>query len=195
MFDLRSEYLFPSPVYHGEVDSLVLNDVENSLEDVYNNSNSSVVWNSANLVGDPRFDVIKNNFKSSCRLILEEQGYDISRYNLHVSSLWAQELKKGGHHEPHVHPNSIMCGIFFIKNTEQGSFVFFKDSRLMKEGFDLSIKNTDDASVANPYINLKGNSHRGSLLIFNSYLSHGLVPNSSDSSVKFVHMNLSCNEK
>ena len=195
MNDLKVESFFSSQIYYGNIDSSLMGNIEESLVDVYKQSTSDIVWQSSNLKMNPQFDILKNVFESSCLKILDEQGYSLQSHNFYVSSLWAQELKRGGGHAPHVHPGSIMSGLLFVDNKTLSSFPFFQDSRSMKLGFDLPLKDPDELSIANPYINTKQVSSRGSFLIFNSYLLHGLVPNSSDMPVKFIHLNLSCFEK
>lgn len=195
MNDLNVENFFPSQIYYGNIDLPLMSSIEESLVDVYKRSTSDIVWQSNNLKMDTRFDILKDVFKSSCLKILDNQGYSLQYHDFYVSSLWAQELKKGGGHAPHVHPGSIMSGLLFVDNKTLSSFPFFQDSRSIKKGFDLPLKDPNELSVANSFVNTKQISSKGSILIFNSYLLHGLVENSSELPVKFIHLNLSCLEK
>jgi len=120
--------------------------------------------------------------------ILKEQGYDLNNHSLAMTSLWVQDLKKGGHHCGHVHSNNHVSGFYFLKCNDKSSFPVFHDPRPAKLITDLPLINETQLSEGSPSFYIK--PIPGDLVLFNSYLNHEYSLNKDKDVFRFIHFNI-----
>jgi hypothetical protein len=134
----------------------------------------------------------KNYLTQSCVSILAEQGYDVDRYKYRSMS-WGQKLYKNAFHVPHVHPNTQMTVLYFVEAPEGGAFPAFEDPRPGKKISELQSMFSEEINCATPEIYFN-NVIPGTILYFNSYLPHKIMPGVCESPTSFLHMTIKADE-
>jgi len=122
--------------------------------------------------------------------ILREQGYDMDKYELYVSGLWAQDVKCTGGTNVHVHKNSQICGWFFLETPEGGSYPVYHDTRMNKQMVELDYVQGTELVNASSYIHFN-NLKPGTILMANSWMQHQLTQNTAQTETKLVHFIIS----
>jgi len=144
----------------------------------------------ANIGDDPELFFLSDYFAKTSTDLLQKQGYLIDQYEFYTSGMWGQEIGLDGMHDPHVHANCQMCGLFFLDTQPGGSFPIFSDPRPGKVMTDFFVVD-DGVYVGTPKIYFN-NMEPGTFMFFNAWLPHQFTQNKSQSMTKFIHFVLSC---
>lgn len=142
---------------------------------------------------DPELSFLSEYFAKTATDILGQQGYFLGAYEFYTSGMWGQEVACMGSHEPHVHANTQMCGLYFLDIPEGGSFPIFSDPRPSKVMNDFFMAD-GEVRVGTPKIYFN-NMIPGTFMFFNAWLPHQFTPNQSQQPTKFVHFTLGCRER
>ena len=142
------------------------------------------------MVNDLALKFLVDYLVQASNTILQEQGYDVSKYELYVAGLWGQEVSGMGGTNAHIHKNSQICGWFFLETPENGSYPIYYDPRMNKQMVELDYAQgptLTNASAAVHFDNVKP----GTILFANSWMQHQLTQNNSQSPTKSVHFIIS----
>lgn len=126
--------------------------------------------------------------------ILRSQGYAVERCDFSVQGLWAQEVKRGGGTNIHVHKNSQICGWFFLEAAEGGAYPAYHDTRMNKNMIELDHTQSGDVTVATSSIHFN-NIFPGTVLFSNAWVNHQLVSGNSEHPVKCIHFIITHKDK
>jgi uncharacterized protein (TIGR02466 family) len=104
--------------------------------------------------------------------------FDLGRRKLKLDSLWINVMNKGAVHAPHIHPHSAVSGTYYVTVPKGSGAIRFEDPRLAmlmaappkKKGAKL--ENRIFVEVA---------PKAGTLLLWESWLRHGVEHNASKS--------------
>ena len=124
--------------------------------------------------------------------ILNDQGYRVELYN-YRAFLWGQKLLKGAGHLAHVHANSQVSALYFLRTPEHGAFPVFEDPRNGKKMGEILQNPSEEIKSSTPEIHFN-NVVPGTILYFNSWLPHKIVQNRSEEPTYFLHFILKANE-
>lgn len=91
--------------------------------------------------------------------------------NLIITQSWINRNSKGQSHHEHVHPNSIISGVFYFQVNEQLPPIKFKNDK--GRDFSLTPINNNNFNSATFYLPINA----GELIIFPSSLSHSVPKN------------------
>lgn len=193
-------HYFPSAIYRDEKPEWVNHTLKN-VEKYYEQqkkidkeqNNDWPIVQTGHIGNDPELFFLSDYFVKTSTEILRQQGYFVDSYELYTSGMWGQEIKYLGGHEPHVHANAQMCGLFFIEAPEGGSYPIFSDPRSSKLMIDLPMSN-GDVYIGTPRIYFN-NMIPGTFIFFNAWLPHQFAFNQSQNSTKFIHFILGCKER
>tara|TARA_R110000787_G_scaffold252966_1_gene358358 strand:- start:893 stop:1474 length:582 start_codon:yes stop_codon:yes gene_type:complete len=179
---------FSSPVYFEKKPEWVKK--LNTLSDEYLKKikKTEEVYHSNNLALEKEMAFFSSYVGEKSYLILKEQGYDLNNHHIAMTSLWVQDLKKGGYHCGHVHSNNHISGFYFLKGSDKSSFPVFHDPRAAKLITDLPLKDETQISDGSPSFHIKPKP--GDLVIFNSYLNHEFSLNRDKNTYRFIHFNI-----
>lgn len=194
-------HYFPSVVYREEKPEWVGHVLKNA-ERYYSQqkninqeqNNQWPVTQTEHMGNDPELFFLADYFAKVSVDILQRQGYLTDPYEFYTSGMWGQEIGCTGMHEPHVHANAQMCGLFFLETPTNGSFPIFSDPRPGKAMSDLFPVHTEDVYVSTPKIYFN-NMLPGTFMFFNAWLPHQFAINQSCNPTKFIHFILSCKQK
>jgi len=186
---------FETPVYFLEkkewLNDLISNTdsyIEKAKKDVEDSFGMS--YHSQQLYNDKNFLKFNNFICDSSFKILDEQGYDVNHYAMHIQELWVQEFseKGGGHHNSHVHSNSHINGFYFLKCSENTSYPVFHDPRSKKRMIHLIEKDTTKLTTSSDTFHIK--PQPGLFVFFNAYLEHQFVVDKGTDPFRFIHFNI-----
>jgi uncharacterized protein (TIGR02466 family) len=142
---------------------------------------------------DSELSFLAEYFGKTATDLLRQQGYFLDHHEFYTSGMWAQEVACMGSHEPHVHANTQMCGLYLLDIPEGGSFPVFSDPRPSKLMNDFFMAD-NEVRVATPKIYFN-NMVPGTFMFFNAWLPHQFTINQSQQPTKFVHFTLGCRER
>lgn len=146
------------------------------------------------MANDPDLKFLVDYLLLASDTILREQGYDMDKYDLYVSSLWGQDVKCNNGTNVHVHKNSQICGWFFLETPEGGSYPVYHDPRMNKQMVELDYVQGSKLTNASSYVHFN-NVKPGTILMANSWMQHQLTSNNSQSQTKSIHFIISHRER
>ena len=107
---------------------------------------------------------IEEHLRNYVKQILGDEF--ITKINPYITQSWLNVVNPNGHHHPHMHSNSFLSGILYIKTVEDDRVEFIEIRN--DTNFKFREKFTTHVKVFS-----------GNLLLFNSNLPHGVPPNSN----------------
>jgi len=122
--------------------------------------------------------------KQSIQKLIDDYAYNTlgtdSKLSWEITTSWVNKSEPGGHHSPHVHSNSLISGVLYIKTTpKSGAICFYKDSshkNIFTNTINVDFEKTTDWNTEAIAI-LPSDWE---VLIFPSTLSHSVMKNESD---------------
>jgi uncharacterized protein (TIGR02466 family) len=194
---MDSWFYFSSPVYskmlpeYLENAKEVSNEYIEKIKTIVEFSDLFPYYNTENFNEDHRIATLATEIIKTCNTVLDNQGYDMSNYELVFTEFWVQEHQYGGGQERHVHGNgNILTGFYFLECPEDSCKLVIHDPRPAKEfGNYLPEKDVNNGTDASEAINF--NPVAGQLIITNAYLPHTFTKNSSKEFFKMLHFNVS----
>lgn len=113
-------------------------------------------------------------------------GFDFARADLIFQGMWANRNGPGDYNKPHVHPNAVLSGIYYVKVPPASGNIEFHDP--IRERTMTSYPVRPGAEAARKRLEYK--CRDGLLLIFPSWLSHSVQPNASDTARVSIAFNI-----
>ena len=102
--------------------------------------------------------------------------WDLQKFSLKITTCWAIINRKLASNSVHNHPNSILSGVYYLKTPENCGGIFFSDPRPASQ---MIVPPSVEFNLWNfPKITYK--AREGTMLIFPSWLLHGVEMNMSD---------------
>ena len=100
--------------------------------------------------------------------------FDLGGRKLTLDSLWINVMEKGAVHTPHIHPHSVVSGTYYVTAPAGSGAIRFEDPRLpMLMAAPAKKKN---ARLENrTFVDVTPKA--GLLLLWESWLRHGVEPN------------------
>lgn len=189
----RFEY-FPCRVYREEHPDWV-GYTQQVVQKYYDQTLSDdILAQTAHMADDPDLKFLVDYLVLASDTILREQGYDMDKYELYVSSLWGQEVKCNGGTNVHVHKHSQICGWFFLETPKGGAYPVYHEPRMNKQMVELDY--IQGAELTNASGQVHFNSVRpGTILMANSWMQHQLIQSNSQVQTKSLHFIVSHRER
>ena len=153
-------------------------------------------YNSTSLINDPELKVLQDYVGTNSWLILNEMGFDLSKYEMFWTEFWAQQFGKngGGHHEGHIHHDNHISGFYFLRCSERTSYPVFHDPRYVKHMNNMPLNK--QATVISPAADkVLYTPKPGTLIFFPAYLEHQYTVDNGIDDFRFIHFNLQCIRK
>ena len=166
--------IFPTPILITKYEGSLVDELKhiNTLEWIEQKANSNFKSKDTYLLNHEQFKNIKNFIYESLNKFTKNISQSDQR--LVVTQCWLNKNPKGSKHHEHVHPNSIISGVFYFK----------QDPKLPPISFSKSIQS---AMKLDPkkYNNLNSETFLlpctdGELILFPSNLKHSVPINMGD---------------
>ncbi len=107
-----------------------------------------------------------------------ELQFDMGGRKLKLDSLWINVMAKGAIHAPHIHPHSVISGTYYVTAPPKSGAIRFEDPRLaMLRAAPPKKKNARPDNRSFVDVTPKP----GMLLLWESWLRHGVEPNAARS--------------
>jgi uncharacterized protein (TIGR02466 family) len=176
---------FPTPIWHFTIDdpqhlnSILLQEVKTEQEgDREGQTISNILgWHSSNnLHKRDTFQDFNQIILANTQEIASFMGWDLRQFSLYITTCWAVVNGKMASNSVHNHPNSILSGVYYLQAPENSGSIYFSDPRpasrmLVPPVAEFNIWNFPKVSYK-PYV--------GTMLMFPSWLMHGVEMNMSD---------------
>jgi len=93
---------------------------------------------------------------------------------LKLDSLWINVMNKGAGHTPHIHPHSVISGTYYVTAPPASGAIRFEDPRL---GLMMAAPPRKQKAAAENRSFVDVTPKPGMLLLWESWLRHGVEPN------------------
>ena len=105
-----------------------------------------------------------------------ELQFDLARRKLKLDSLWINVMRQGAVHTAHIHPHSVISGTYYVTVPPKSGAIRFEDPRL-----PMMMAAPPKTKTARPenrsFVDVTPMS--GMLLLWESWLRHGVQPNAA----------------
>jgi uncharacterized protein (TIGR02466 family) len=112
--------------------------------------------------------------------------WDLNTFNVSIATCWAMVNSKFASNSVHNHPNSILSGVYYVQAPENCGGVFFGDPRPASQMLIPPVVEFNPWTL--PRVVYK--AYEGSMLLFPSWLPHGVEPNLSDEDRVSISFNI-----
>jgi len=187
MKDYKIYKLFPTPIFHLEVENFkklnielenYILDLKKKNENGQKKSNQggwhSPFFDQKNDGTPKKFTDIAQGFLK--KIFIDEMGWEYNPDKVKITVMWSIVNKKGSFNIQHNHPNAYLSAVYYVNVPENSGNIKFFDPREQKNIRYPKIKNYTDASAVIAEITPK----EGDLLIFPAYLYHSVDENLSE---------------
>jgi uncharacterized protein (TIGR02466 family) len=175
---------FPTPVWHFVIDDPTMNlnllqevQVEQQRDRAGEKWSNVLGWHSVNNLHQreswAEFNkVILHNVSEIANFL----RWDLQQFSLEITTCWAIVNGKMAHNSVHNHPNSILSGVYYLQAPENCGGIFFSDPRPASQMLIPPVKEFNLWTF--PKVSYK--PHAGMMLLFPSWLLHGVEMNMSE---------------
>ena len=181
MKDVKLNSLFSIPLMefdYGKINEDENKIIEHYLKDLVPNQNYGNFHTKEVYILDKALPDLKNFFEEAIKIFVKNvivgDNYDNDDLNFRITQSWINLLKpsSGGHHT-HNHANSIISGVFYIKaNPKLDTIVFDNHMVDYHNKLHIGVKKYNIFNSESMHVPVK----TGKLLLFPSYLYHGVKP-------------------
>ena len=118
-----------------------------------------------------------------------ELQFDLGGRRLALDSLWINVMNKGAVHTPHIHPHSVISGTYYVTVPARSGAIRFEDPRL---GLMMAAppKKPNARAENRSFVDIAPKA--GTLLLWESWLRHGVEPNGARGQRISVSFNYRC---
>ena len=179
--DIRLDFMFPAPVYYTHRKSdLDLSEIK-EIEDIIKEDMGVRKFDGLNNTSFNSyiFDTKLHNLKEFCEKHIEKYVEKIinpkEELDFYITQSWLNVTKPGQRHHVHHHPNSIISGVFYVSAIEGDAIQFYDSGLLLKNRIDI----VESSPNKHNSITLTLDINNGALVLFPSWLMHGVKENKS----------------
>ena len=204
--DLNLDYLFPTPIWWVDLDHINIKEMQDICYSIANDmptkerSNRGLLnYQSPDFFGEELCKEEDDEFGKLARSIKDFgnkafDSFESCVTTLEFANIWININNKGGYNEVHTHPGSLMSGAFYVKVPEEGdcgSITFHKNAM---EGYVThSLGLAEDLSKAeapHTHATMSYPPKEGRLVLFPSWISHGVRENETEEDRISISFNL-----
>jgi uncharacterized protein (TIGR02466 family) len=125
---------------------------------------------------DPDMAALVRQLNRHVARFAEACAFDLRGRKLRLDSLWVNVLKAGGGHSGHIHPHSVVSGTFYVAVPPGSGALKLEDPRLPMM-MAAPVRRPDAPDELKPFVYVEPVA--GSLLLWESWLRHEVVPGRS----------------
>jgi uncharacterized protein (TIGR02466 family) len=122
------------------------------------------------------FAELEADIATHVAVFARDQEFDLAGRKLRLDSLWVNVMEKGAIHGPHIHPHAAVSGTYYVSVPDKAGSIRFEDPRLAMlmaapaKRKKARLENQSFVSVP---------PKPGMLLLWESWLRHGVEPNAA----------------
>ena len=158
--------IFETPLYETEIENIseVQKELLDTIKDIKFDTHPT--WGNTIHLSDPTFrtDIIKSKFKEELHRHVEPYSMQSPFFgcSYKIRNSWFTLMKKHGYSHIHNHGTNDISGVYYVQTSSEDGNIFFESSNQWHSN----------------RINIK--PEVGKLLLFPSWLSHGVTTNTTD---------------
>ena len=166
--------LFPTPLVVGQVSDITLCDrLETAIRKLRDDKVGSI--EAGNYVTDDQLHSPGRGFEEFSELVLKETGnfldfLTVKRDAHYISGMWANITNPNHRHPVHIHPNSLVSGILYIRTPEACGATAFTDPRPAARVFEPNYERMFELNSGL----FRFPPKKGTMLLWPSWMSHGV---------------------
>jgi uncharacterized protein (TIGR02466 family) len=125
----------------------------------------------------PNFGELRDLLAPHVARFAKALNWDLGKRRLHMTTCWANSMGQGTHHTLHLHPMSVLSGVYYV-NVPPGSSPFkIEDPRM---GLLMAAPPRRAKAPANQQNYLRIPPKAGEFILFESWMRHEVPPHRSD---------------
>jgi len=181
--------IFPTPIYvtkrETELTSFEIADIkelgENKEKENYKNKNEILAEKNEEKISETYiFDTKLDSLKKFCEDHIDSYVNEVinprnTELDFYITQSWLNIVHPGESHEIHIHPNSIISGIFYVSTVEGDAVQFYDINANSKTIINIEPGESNFWNVSQQSLDITNNV----LLLFPSWLGHGVKQNIS----------------
>jgi uncharacterized protein (TIGR02466 family) len=105
-----------------------------------------------------------------------EAQFELNGRKLRLDSLWINVMRQGAVHAPHIHPHSVVSGTYYVTTPNAAGAIRFEDPRL---GLMMAAPPKKPNARRGNQTFVDVTPRPGMLLLWESWLRHGVQPNAA----------------
>jgi len=179
---MNRELYFSTPVYVKDVKDLTMNKqlerdiITWSNQDKGVNRTNVNGWHSTtNMHEKPEFKKLVDVLFEAQREIYKEEMLSSEPF---LGNMWANINPPGGYNRPHIHPNSLWSGVYYVKTTKDCGHLKLEDPRSV--GLMCRPNQVEGEQPSRLWREVHFEPVTGRLIMFPSWVNHGVDPNMSN---------------
>jgi uncharacterized protein (TIGR02466 family) len=122
------------------------------------------------------FAELERDIGKQVALFARALQFDLGGRKLKLDSLWINVMAKGAVHTPHIHPHSAVSGTYYVTVPGKAGAIRFEDPRL---GLMMAAPPKKKNARAENQTFITVGPQPGLLLLWESWLRHGVEPNAA----------------
>ena len=134
----------------------------------------------------PAFAALKAELDVMAAAFAEQLHWDLNAHELELDAMWVNILGEGGGHSGHIHPGSVISGTVYVDMPDGAGALKFEDPRL---GFMQAAPPLKDNPPEASQRFLYRTPGSGTVLLWESWLRHEVLPNRSEQARLSVSFN------
>ncbi|GGB36431.1 2OG-Fe(II) oxygenase-related protein [Sphingomonas metalli] len=139
---------------------------------------------------DPVFDDLRRQLDRHVARFAEAAAFDLGGRRLKLDSLWVNVLRAGGHHGAHIHPHSVVSGTVYVAVPPGAGGLKLEDPRLPML-MAAPTRRADAPDGMRTFETVQPEA--GTLLLWESWLRHEVVPHTGKSGAGGERISVSFN--
>lgn len=139
-------------------------------------------------IPNPQISLLVNLILEKSNSLKSKLGFK-EDYQLYLSNLWININHRSSFNRPHIHPDCLLAGVYYVEcNENQGQLVFRNPSLVQQ-----CIVNEDSLLEFTPYNSSTWSvrPETGKLMIFPAWVEHYVEPNVTDEERISIAFNIS----
>ena len=176
---IREEF-FPTSVYGKDInvdnDRLAQNIIDWSNQDQGVQKTNYKGWHSTtDMANKGEYQLLVNELNIMCKEVFNEEWLDREPV---LGNMWANINPKDGMNQPHIHPNSLFSGVYYVKSNPNAGRLKIYDPR---PGIQMVMPiRKDGKPPKHLWRDANLDPITGRIIIFPAWLWHSVEPNQSN---------------
>lgn len=125
----------------------------------------------------PHFSELEKKLRPYVRQFVKKLEWDLLDKKIEMTTCWANRMGKGTHHTLHLHPLSVISGVYFV-SCPPGSSPFKIEDPRMERLMASPPRKSSGQWKNKPYIEFQPKP--GEFILFESWMKHEVPPHRGD---------------
>lgn len=125
----------------------------------------------------PNFGELERLLKKPVKEFIRQLEWDLLGRTIDMTTCWANKMYKSAHHTMHLHPHSVISGVYFVSSPKGSSIFKMEDPRMPA----LMAAPPRKAGARREHLNyIQFEPKPGRFLLFESWMKHEVPPHQGE---------------